>query len=63
MIVEGYYKVLHWCPVCDGKGGWDKRNFIARFRDAKDTPDSYMWCIYCGPSNIILPTKPKHASR
>lgn len=47
-------RLLRWCPVCDGCGGWDKRTYKPRFRSTADTRDTYMNCIWCGPTNVIV---------
>lgn len=48
-----------WCPVCDGHGGWDARNYKVRFREEGDNSETYTQCIYCGLSNVVAKVVPR----
>lgn len=49
-----------WCPVCDGRGGWDARNNKLRFREEGDTADTYITCVYCGTGNVVGKVIPRN---
>lgn len=46
-------KNKNWCPVCWGRGGWDRKTNVARFKESTDTRDSWMECLWCGLTNVI----------
>lgn len=48
-----------WCPVCDGRGGWDAKNYKLRFREEGDTSQTYINCIFCGLGNVVGKVVPK----